>query len=74
MPAEIMVLGVEAYAVVGALVAAVFLTVGVGRVDPAARGSYLFRLLMIPATVGLWPIVLWRWGYLEGRRGADAGH
>jgi len=67
-PAQTIVGLLEAYAVFGAVVAAVFLSVGIGRVDPGARGSFLFRLLMIPGMIGLWPLVLWRWGYLEGRR------
>lgn len=49
------------YAWAGAVVAALFLSVGIDRVDPSARGTYLFRLLLIPGVVGLWPLVLWRW-------------
>ncbi|WP_193187760.1 hypothetical protein [Nisaea sediminum] len=45
----------------GALVAAAFLTAGITRIDPGSRGSYLFRLLLIPATVIFWPVILWRW-------------
>jgi len=45
----------------GALVAAAFLGIGIGRIDPGSRGSYLFRLLLIPATVVFWPLILWRW-------------
>lgn len=69
-PADLIVALVQAYAGLGAVAAALFLTVGIGRIDPEARGSYLFRLLMIPGAIGLWPLVLWRGGYLEGRRAA----
>jgi|GEM_PF-5261597 len=50
-----------AYAATGALVAAVFLTLGIGRIDGQARGSYLFRLLLVPGTALLWPLVLRNW-------------
>ena len=55
----------QIYAGIGAVVAAVFLLYGVDRVDPSARGSYLFRILLIPGAIGLWPLVLWRWRALE---------
>jgi len=39
-----------------------FITVGVGKVDSAARGtSVLFRLLILPATVAFWPVLLVQW-------------
>ena len=56
---------IEIYMWLGLGVAAVFLTIGVGRVDPAARGAYAFRPLILPGVVGLWPLVLWRWVKLE---------
>ena len=60
-----MIEAVRLYAMAGGIVAVLFLTVGIGRIDPSARGSYLFRVLMIPGTVGLWPLVLVRWWRLE---------
>ncbi len=54
----------------GLLVAAAFLTVGIERVDPAARGAWAFRPLLAPGIVLLWPLVLWRWAALERRGGA----
>ena len=65
--AEAIIEAVRYYAVAGGVVAALFLTIGVGRIDPSARGSYLFRILAIPGTVGLWPLVLVRWWRLEQR-------
>lgn len=58
---------VELYLYAGLAVAAAFLTIGVGRVDPSAAGSYFFRALAMPGVVVLWPIVLIRWAQLELR-------
>jgi hypothetical protein len=69
--AETLLLYVQHYATVGAVVAMGFLLFGVGRISPEARGSYLFRLLVLPGIIGLWPLVLWRWLALE--RGRRAG-
>lgn len=56
------------YLIVGLGVAAVFLTVGIGRVSPDARGAYVFRPLLVPGIAFLWPLVIVRWIALE--RGA----
>lgn len=45
----------------GLAFAAFFLLWGMDQKDPAARGTYLFRIAILPGVVGLWPIVLWRW-------------
>jgi hypothetical protein len=51
-----------AYAAVGAVFAAAFATWGVQRVDPAAKGAPLgFRLLILPGSAALWPLLLRRW-------------
>ena len=63
--AESFLAWVEVYALIGVAVAAAFLIIGVGRISPEARGAYLFRLLVLPGVVGLWPLVLWRWIVLE---------
>lgn len=66
--------GLIAYAALAAAVALAFLTFGIERVDPAARGAYAFRPLLLPGLVLLWPLVLWRWRRLErGRRPAEEG-
>jgi hypothetical protein len=31
----------------------------IGRIDPAARGAYGFRLLLLPGATLLWPLVIW---------------
>ncbi|MEM9735979.1 MAG: hypothetical protein AAF908_05185 [Pseudomonadota bacterium] len=53
----------------GAAIAALFLTIGIDRVDEDARGAYVFRALLIPAVLLIWPLVIWRWVVLE--RGRD---
>lgn len=59
------------YGISGLAVAAVFLTVGIGRVMASARGAFVFRILLVPGVVLLWPAVLLRWLQLE--RGAAGG-
>jgi len=50
------------YGAAGFLFALAFLTVGIGRIDPGARGSGLgFRLTILPGVVALWPLMLVRW-------------
>jgi hypothetical protein len=53
---------------VGAVVGVAFLFLGIDRVDPAARGSYAFRPLLLPGLVLLWPFVAARWFTLARRR------
>lgn len=50
---------------IGAIIALVFLTIGIDRIDEDAQGAYVFRLLLIPAILLIWPLVLWRWFILE---------
>lgn len=52
---------------IGGAVALVFLTWGVDRIDEDARGAYVFRLLLIPGILLLWPLVLWRWWRIEAQ-------
>ena len=50
------------YGAVGILFALAFLTFGIGRIDPGARGAGLgFRLMVFPGVVALWPLMLARW-------------
>lgn len=49
------------YGLAGCAVAAVFLAIGLNRIDPGGHGSYLFRALLVPGLVLIWPIVLVRW-------------
>ena len=69
MTAALLILDVVMlWGVVGALVALVFLIIGVDRIDEDARGAYAFRLLIVPGVMLLWPLVLWRWWVLETGR------
>lgn len=54
-------MAVEVWGWIGAAVALVFLTIGIDRVDEDARGAYIFRPLLIPGILVIWPLVLWRW-------------
>jgi hypothetical protein len=51
---------IKAWLVTGAVVALAFLWRGL-RSDPAARGAYSFRLVILPGLILLWPLVVWRW-------------
>ncbi len=54
--------GLALYAAIGAVFAVAYLTVGAGRLDPAARGAgFAFRLMVLPGLVALWPLMLVRW-------------
>ena len=57
--------GLEIYGWIGLVVAALFLLVGIERVDDGAKGAYAFRPLLIPGLVVLWPLVLLRWIKVE---------
>jgi len=57
------------YLYLGLGVSAVFLLFGIDRIDPSAKGSYLFRVLAVPGVVLLWPLVLSIW-FRREREGA----
>lgn len=65
MTAAEIIEGLEIYGYVGLGVAALFMFIGIDRVDAGARGSYVFRALLLPGLVALWPVVLIRWAQLE---------
>ena len=50
---------------IGAGIALVFLTIGLGRIDDDATDAFVFRVLLIPGILLIWPLVLWRWWRLE---------
>lgn len=58
---------VQAYAVIGAVLALAFVLWGVDRIDPAARDAVGFRPLLLPGAALLWPAVLVRWIMLQRR-------
>lgn len=57
------------YGAIGIVVALCFVFVGVNRIDAAAKGAWLARLIWLPGLVLLWPVVLIRWIALERQRG-----
>lgn len=57
-----LVRSVSAYAVLGVVFAAAFVTMGVQRIDAHAHGSgWPFRLLILPGAALFWPLLAWRW-------------
>lgn len=66
--------GLALYAGAGLVFALAFLSIGVGRIDPSARGSGLgFRLTILPGVVALWPLMLVRWIVGGAPHGGDGG-
>jgi hypothetical protein len=60
---------VGAYLAAGLVFAVAFVVVGIGRVDPAAVGAPIgFRLLILPGSALLWPVMLVRWIRAGGKR------
>lgn len=59
--AELILLAVKIWGGIGSLVALAFLTFGMDRLDEDARGAYVFRPLIVPGVLLIWPLVLWRW-------------
>ncbi len=66
--AAVVVDALRGYALIGGVVALAFLMFGIDRHDPVARGAYVFRALLVPGLVLLWPLVALRWGRLEAVR------
>ncbi len=55
------------YAAVGLVFAIAFVWKGAGESEPAAaEGTIGFRLLLLPGTIALWPILARRWLHGEG--------
>jgi hypothetical protein len=46
------------YLMIGLSIALTFIPL-IGHIDPAARGAYGFRLLLMPGAILLWPLVIW---------------
>jgi len=63
---------VAVYLAVGVVFALAFVTVGAQRVDHNAKGGPVgFRLLILPGSAALWPVLLVKW-LRAGRKGAGA--
>jgi hypothetical protein len=64
---ELFLLVVGGYALAGVVFALAFVTVGVARLDPAARGtSWSFRVLILPGSAALWPLLAVKWARHRG--------
>jgi hypothetical protein len=74
MTAAILIRLAELWLYFGATAAAFFLTIGIDRIDEDARGAYIFRPLLIPGVLLIWPLVLWRWYLLETARNDTMRH
>ncbi len=66
--AEIILMIVRIWGVIGAVVALGFLTFGIDQVDEDAQDAYVFRPLIVPGILLIWPIVIWRWFVLATGR------
>ena len=62
MIAETLLIAAGIYLLVGLAFAIPFVLVGVSKIDPhAAHGSWGFRVLIVPGTMFLWPLLARRW-------------
>ncbi|MCI0389901.1 MAG: hypothetical protein MOB07_14220 [Acidobacteria bacterium] len=53
---------VAIYAIIGLLFGLTFVTWGVSRIDPSARGTGVgFRLMILPGVIAFWPLLARRW-------------
>lgn len=60
MPILLIIVGL--YIGIGLFVGLGFVFLGINRVDPVAGQSpFVFRLVILPGCVGLWPYVLLKW-------------
>jgi len=58
----VIILAVAAYVAAGVCFAAAFVSVGIGRLDPAARStSIVVRLALLLGAAALWPVLLIKW-------------
>ncbi|MEM7709671.1 MAG: hypothetical protein AAF264_02740 [Pseudomonadota bacterium] len=69
--AAAIIFGTKVWMGLGAAVAVVFLAWGIDRIDEDADGAYVFRPLLIPGLLLIWPLVLWRWRVLAQDRDAE---
>lgn len=54
----------QIYVWIGLAVAVVFLAWGLDRIDAKGHGAWMFRPLLVPGVILIWPLVLWRWQVL----------
>lgn len=62
MAAIFLIDAVGLYLLTGLFFGVAFVSVGVSKIDHAARGtSPVFRLLILPGSVALWPLLAVKW-------------
>lgn len=66
--AATLITALEMYLIAGALVAVAFLGFGIGRLDENATGVWVFRPILIPGILLIWPLVALRWWRLATGR------
>jgi len=59
--AKALVMGIQGYLAVGALVGLAFVALGARRFSHGGSLSWGFRAMIWPASAVLWPVVLIRW-------------
>ena len=60
------------YLYAGTAVAVVFLVFGLSYLDENARGAWIFRPMLIPGVLLIWPLVIWRcWVLYRGENLLD---
>lgn len=60
--ARSLVAAMAIYVAIGLVFALAFAWRGAGKIDPIAKeGSWGFRILIIPASAALWPLLARRW-------------
>lgn len=60
--AESVVRMLGGYVAVGLVFGLAFVSIGVARIDPDAKGTGIgFRILILPGAIALWPLLLFRW-------------
>lgn len=65
---DVMLAGLGIYLGIGVLFAAAFVWKGASRIDPAAGSTGVpFRLLIVPGSVALWPLLAAKWRSTAGK-------
>jgi len=60
--ATVIVSVVGIYLALGMVFAILFVLRGAGKIDPSAsKGSWGFKIIIIPGVAALWPLMAWRW-------------
>lgn len=60
--AALILIALSSYLCAGAIFGIAFVWRGADRIDPAAHGApRMFRLLILPGAIALWPILARRW-------------